>query len=194
MKLVISLYLRVQQARKPQVQPCIRVDILDLPLHRKGEYILITACQRRTRLTNTGPTIRDDLHIWVQGKQRLLEHEGTSKTHDLFLTQGIGERYENLLPVTVSHFEPQEGDRTTYFWTDPAGNARSMEVPPYFISNLELACHDIRQYVTNVRSTYIASLLEDSSPLIRGTFQQALLHSAFNQVSISWPSQDSCSR
>ncbi|KAM5343252.1 hypothetical protein ACJ41O_014218 [Fusarium nematophilum] len=160
MELVFRLYYR--GAQKHQYQPCIRTDLLGLRLHRKG------------------PTIRDDLGIWVKGKQRLLGLQDSKDSRVLFLTQGIGEGMETFLSVTVSRFDPKRGDRTTYFWTDPDGNPREMEVPPYFISDLEEAKHNIRRFVHEVRSTYIDTLHGDSNPLIRQTFQAALMFSAFN--------------
>ncbi|KAM5358791.1 hypothetical protein ACJZ2D_014999 [Fusarium nematophilum] len=133
-----------------------------------------------TRRFGACPTIRDDLGIWVKGKQRLLGLQDSKDSRVLFLTQGIGEGMETFLSVTVSRFDPKRGDRTTYFWTDPDGNPREMEVPPYFISDLEEAKHNIRRFVHEVRSTYIDTLHGDSNPLIRQTFQAALMFSAFN--------------
>ncbi|KAF4987082.1 hypothetical protein FDECE_15605 [Fusarium decemcellulare] len=164
LKHVVKFYW--DRAHKFQCQPVIRVDILDLRLHRKG------------------PTIRNDLCEWVTEKQRLLRYNHTNDRHVLFLTQGFGEAWEDSLCVTVSRFDPVPGDRTTYFWTDPAGNPREMEVPPYFISDLDEARCNIRQFVYDVRSTYIEALHQDSSPLIRQTFQAALNYAAFNKTEL----------
>lgn len=131
--------------------------------------------------------IYDDLHVWVQGKQELLKYEEASSTHILFLTQGFGEGLDNALSLVVSRFEPKPGDRTAYFWTDSSGQPRSMVMPPYFISDMEAARQSIRKFLHGARSTYIKTLLADSNPIIRQTFQAALVYNAFGQVSADVP-------
>lgn len=59
-----------------------------------------------------------------------------------------------------------------------------MEMPPYFISDLEAARQSIRTFLSDVRSTYIQSLLDDSNPIIYKTFQTALTFVAYRQASI----------
>ncbi|OTB09303.1 hypothetical protein M426DRAFT_77483 [Hypoxylon sp. CI-4A] len=149
-----------------QCQPAIRINLLDLQLHRKG------------------PTINDDLSNWVQGKQILQRYQKHHDIHHLFLTQTHAEGLENALCVPVSRFDPQPGDRTAYNWTDLSGNLRSMEVPPFYISDLREASQGIRQFVHSVRSIYIEALLADSNPLIRQTFQAALTYATFNQTGL----------
>lgn len=93
----------------------------------------------------------------------------------IFLTQGFGEGVENALCLTVSRFEPGPGDRTAYFWTDSCGQPRPMEMPPYFISDMDAARQNIREFLHNARSVYIETLLGDSNPM-------ALVYAAFGQV------------
>lgn len=119
----------------------------------------------------------------MRGKQGQLQLRNSSTTQTLFLTQGFGEGLDNALAITVSRFEPQPGDRTTYYWTDSSGNPRSMEMPPYFISDVEAARRDIRRFHHNARSAYFETLLEDANPIVRQTFQAALVYNAFGQVS-----------
>ena len=128
--------------------------------------------------------ISGSLHTWVQEKQEQLAYQGATHTETLFITQGFGEGIESALCLVVSRFEPVPSDRTKYFWTDSAGQVRSMEMPPYFISDIDAARRSIRNFLQNARSPYIQSLLEDSNPLIRQTFQAALVYTAFGQVSI----------
>ncbi|KAI5921282.1 hypothetical protein F4810DRAFT_722753 [Camillea tinctor] len=139
--------------------------------------------RRATVITRRlGPTISNDLNFWVQRKQQeLVEYGGHSNTHVLFLTQGLGEGADNALSVKVSRFVPKEGDRTTYFWTDPSGQPRTMELPPYFISDIEAARQSIRELLYNVRSPYIETLLTDANPVVRETIQAALVWTAFGQ-------------
>lgn len=128
----------------------------------------------------TGPMIQSDLPEWVRKKQLLLTNHDMNDTQPLYLSQGFG---ENVLCLIVSRFEPVSGDRTTYFWTDPEGNPRSMVAPPYFISDLTHARKSIREFFHAIRSTYIETLLSDTNPLVRETFQAALVYTAFGSVS-----------
>lgn len=125
--------------------------------------------------------IQNDLPNWVHKKQLLLANQDINDTHTLCLSQGFG---SNALYVVVSRFEPLPGDRTTYFWTDLEGNARSMIAPPYFISDVMHARRSIRDFFHNVRSTYIEVLIADTNPLVRETFHAALIYSAFDSVSV----------
>lgn len=102
----------------------------------------------------------------------------------LFLTQDRGEGFENALSVTVSRFEPGPGDKTAHEWTDLDGQRHTMEMPPYFICDLEGARKNIREFSRNVRSAYIETILTDSNPIVCQTFQQALAYTAFNPVRI----------
>lgn len=130
-----------------------------------------------------GPTLYNDLHVWVQGKQELLQYANHHTPQSLFLTQGFGEGLFNPLHILVSRFEPGPRDRTTYFWTDRSGHPRSMEMPPYFISDLDAARQSIRMFLSTARSPYIDSLLADSNPIVCKTFQAALTFVAFGQAS-----------
>ncbi|KAF3768124.1 hypothetical protein M406DRAFT_275913 [Cryphonectria parasitica EP155] len=147
--------------------PCIRADLLDLRLHRQG------------------PTIRNDLQPWFQEKQRLLlEANEKPSTHLLFLTQGFGEAFEDALSVHVSRFQKKPGDRTAYYWTDWSGRPRSMEMPPYFISDLEEARKNLFDFTRNVRSVYIETITADSNSIIRKTFQAALHFGAYSNANL----------
>lgn len=92
----------------------------------------------------------------------------------VFLTQDRGEGLGDALSVTISRFEPRPGDKTAYEWVDSVGQHRTMEMPPYFISDLEAARQSIRHFSHNVRSAHIKTLLADSDPIVRQTFQAAL--------------------
>lgn len=58
-----------------------------------------------------------------------------------------------------------------------------METPPYFISDPEAARQNIREFLQNIRGTYIDHLLADSNLIVQRTFQAALHYRAFNKVS-----------
>lgn len=132
-----------------------------------------------------GPTIRNDLTLWVYKKQKLLLEEQSDKSeHLLFLTQGFGEGFDDALCLKVSRFRPEPTDRTAYFWTDSSGQLQSMEMPPIFISDLEAARQELMNFTKRVRSVYIETLVADSNPIVRQTFQAALLFATFGQVGI----------
>lgn len=159
-RLVLNSYLK--HVNKIQYNPCLRVSLLELRLHRNG------------------PTIRDDLSLWFHKKHKMLCEEQMDRSeHLLFLTQGFGEGFDDALCLKVSRFRPEPTDRLSYFWTDSSGQLRSMEMPPIFISDLETARQKLIEYTKSVRSVYIETLLADSNPIVRQTFQAALLFSPF---------------
>ncbi|KAK4660338.1 hypothetical protein QC762_118060 [Podospora pseudocomata] len=165
----LNLYLndlkRMQNGGPFKVQPCVRIEILGLPLHRKG------------------PTKYSELDTWLPQKQAQLEWHTFDNTTRVFkLTQGFGEGMDNALRLRVSRFKPGPGDRTAYFWTDKkTGLLRSMEMPPYFISDMDAAKASVVEFLRNARSVYIDTLLGDASPITRKTFESALRFSAFGQ-------------
>ena len=130
-----------------------------------------------------GPTIRDDLYHWVHEKQQVLSKSQTRFTeHIIFLTQGFGEGFDDALRLKVSRYDPKPTDRTAYFWTDSSGRLRTMEMPPYFISDLEAARQELVDFTRRVRSVYIETLVADSNPILRQTFEAAMLFATFGQV------------
>jgi hypothetical protein len=173
---------RKQNLVSHKFQPCIRIDLLDLRLHRKGKR-RNDCIPSIVVLMWSGPTIYNELQAWVEGKHELLKDQGFDSTQKLWLTQGFGEGTENALCLTISRFDPGPKDRTAYFWTDSSGQHRSMEMPPYFISDMAAARQSICEFLRNARSVYIETLLTDSNPIVRKTFQAALVYNAFGQVS-----------
>jgi hypothetical protein len=133
-------------------------------------------------MAGTGPLIVNDLHIWMKRKQEMLAIETASSSQIIFLTQGFGEGHKNGFALPVSRFRPVDGDRTAFHWTDPSGNLRSMELPPYFISDIDAARKNLDIFLYGARPVYIETLLGDAKPIIRQTFQAALLRAQFDQV------------
>ena len=159
--------------------PCIRIDLMDLRLHRKGEspnFLFSVAS-----LILIGPLINDELSTWVTAKQRLLGKY--DEQIQVTLTQGFGE--EHKLVLSVSRFEPGPNDRTAYFWTDKAGKRRSKEMPPYFISDRAGAREAMYDFLVHARSFYLDGLLANSSRLIWATFDAASRYDPFGKVSRS---------
>jgi hypothetical protein len=129
--------------------------------------------------------LNNDLEFWVQRKLELQKTKtrGDSTPQILFLTQGKGESFENALSVIVSRFEPGPDDITGYTWESSTGQYHTMEMPPYFISDMEAARRSVREFIYQARSAYIETLLADSNPIVCQTFQAALTYTAFSQVS-----------
>jgi len=135
--------------------------------------------------STAGSTFNEDFHLWTMRKWKLqqvklLEGEiafGTSQS--IFLTQDLGDE----IMVTVSRFHPEPGDATGYMWEDPNGKKQMMEMPCYWIVDLEEALLNIQEYGRRSRSLYIESLLADANPIIRQTFQVALSYTAFAKAS-----------
>ncbi|KAH7395630.1 hypothetical protein BKA64DRAFT_674136 [Cadophora sp. MPI-SDFR-AT-0126] len=149
-------------------QPCVRIDMLDLNLHRKGS------------------TSNNALQLWVERQLELQmiktwEH---SSTHLLFITQDRGESFDSALSITVSRFEPGPDDKTGYTWEDSSGQSHTMEMPPYFISDIEKARKSVCSFIHQARPAYIDTLLADSEPIVSRTFQIAMAYTAFNQSSL----------
>lgn len=165
-------------------QPCWTFVYTAKVRYQQAADRAVELCKLLINHVSAGPTIRKDLCLWVTEKQKLLSESVTlASEHFLFLTQGFGEGFDDALYLKVSRFEAKPADRTAYFWTDPSGKPRSLEMPPYFIADLEAARQQLREFTKRVRSVYIETLITDSNPIVQQTFQAALLFTAFGEVS-----------
>ncbi|RYP55596.1 hypothetical protein DL771_012350 [Monosporascus sp. 5C6A] len=150
-------------------------------LHAVRSLSQVAAVSQSWRLyaPGHGSTTNNNLINWMRQKQSencllpadvahrgLLTDEAPRVIH---LTQDVG----YTLPVTVSTFLPDSGDITGYSWKDSAGNNQKMEMPPYYIQDLDQAILDIQQYARSSRSSYISSLLDGHSKVVCGTFEAA---------------------
>jgi hypothetical protein len=91
------------------------------------------------------------------------------------LTQDIG-NFE--LKVGVSRYTPREGDPICYKWWDLPGQCHAMEMPPFFIFDLEQTRKELLGYVTAAAPSYITHLLKDKNTITRDTFREACQYSA----------------
>jgi hypothetical protein len=73
--------------------------------------------------------------------------------------------------------------KVAYDWEDQSGQTHTMEMPPYFISDIEAARINLREFSQNARSSYIQTILAGANPIVCHTFQAALAYTAFGQVS-----------
>ncbi|KAI8626340.1 hypothetical protein F5Y19DRAFT_227142 [Xylariaceae sp. FL1651] len=98
----------------------------------------------------------------------------------IHLTQDMG----YTLTVTASTFFPDSSDTTSYSWKDSSNNTRKMEMPPYFIYDLNEAVANMQEYATLSRSSYISSLLDGHNQVACLTFEAAFRYLDTNESSL----------
>ncbi|KAI2463849.1 hypothetical protein F4781DRAFT_100073 [Annulohypoxylon bovei var. microspora] len=137
--------------------PCIRVRLRSLHLHRRGS------------------TLNNHLESWTAVQDRLLKRcpvqsgdEG-SRPLAVLITQDQGIE----IPVTIRRFAPRSADTISWKWRDKTSRERVMEMPPFYISNVEEATWNMRNAVSSMKEEYINCLLGVANPIIRKTFEAA---------------------
>ncbi|XXG96396.1 hypothetical protein Hte_002678 [Hypoxylon texense] len=137
--------------------PCIRVNILDLNLHRRGS------------------TLNNRLENWTLAQEEFARSYLTRgdfqglEILDVFITQDQGIE----IPVTIRRFNPQPGDITSWKWRDSTLQEKTMEMPPFYICDTEDAGRNMRDAVECKKAEYINYLLGDANPILRKTFEAA---------------------
>ncbi|KAG4277151.1 hypothetical protein FPRO04_07449 [Fusarium proliferatum] len=96
------------------------------------------------------------------------------------LTQG----FDCEVEVTVSKFQPLPGDKTSYPWRDSAGNQRMLELPHYYIADMDSHQRVIDEYNLKSYKVYIQRLLKGKSPLMIWTLQEAIRFSEQHNSSL----------
>ncbi|CCT71845.1 uncharacterized protein FFUJ_09116 [Fusarium fujikuroi IMI 58289] len=100
--------------------------------------------------------------------------------HTIKLTQG----FDCEVEVTVSKFQPLPGDKTSYPWRDSAGNQRMLELPHYYIADMDSHQRVIDEYNLKSYKVYIQRLLKGKSPLMIWTLQEAIRFSEQHNSSL----------
>ncbi|KAF4436524.1 hypothetical protein FACUT_6382 [Fusarium acutatum] len=100
--------------------------------------------------------------------------------HTIKLTQG----FDCEVEVTVSKFQPLPGDKTSYPWRDSAGNQRMLELPHYYIADMDSHRRVIDEYNQKSYKVYIQRLLKGKSPLMIWTLQEAIRFSEQHNSSL----------
>ncbi|KAI1456475.1 hypothetical protein F4805DRAFT_475821 [Annulohypoxylon moriforme] len=137
--------------------PCIRVKLRSLHLHRRGS------------------TLNNNLENWTAAQDRLFKkcivQNGGEKFKPLtvYITQDQG----IVIPVTIRRFTPCSTDTISWKWRDKASQERVMEMPPFYICNVEEAAWNMWQAVAFKKEEYVNCLLGDANPIIRKTFEAA---------------------
>ena len=186
-----------------QICSANRVFALAFLIYNYTERVKKNAIYKSTQPADSaaGSTLNNDLYLWTTRKLQLMQLRQSQffgngnpprsshplfdtprvrSSQKLFLTQDLGAEFV----VTVSPFDPEPGDATGYNWEDTEGNPRRMEMPAYYISDLEEALFNIKEFASRSRSLYIEAHLSDSNSIIRQTFQLALGYLAFTRVCI----------
>ncbi|KAI1063474.1 hypothetical protein LB506_012761 [Fusarium annulatum] len=144
-------------------RPCIRVNLNELPLHRLGS------------------TRDNKLYEWLSIKDIMNAKLNIDlDRHTIKLTQG----FDCEVEVTVSKFQPLPGDKTSYPWRDSAGNQRMLELPHYYIADMDSHQRVIDEYNLKSYKVYIQRLLKGKSPLMIWTLQEAIRFSEQHNSSL----------
>lgn len=157
--------------------PCIRVDMIDISLHRLGKSLAIYHTESSTNTNVSGSTLNDNLKNWMT-RQSSYQQVWDWGVRKISLTQDMG----GALEVVVAEFFPEQGDATSYQWTDSKGTQRELPLPQFYIVNMAEAALKMKEYGYRNTAKYIETLLRDSNPIIWKTFQAACRHVAETEV------------
>lgn len=130
--------------------------------------------------SGTGSTLDDKLKTWVLEHQRMSQESGSrpAATHVVTVTQDLGIDFQ----VTISKFDVQTGDTTSYKWHD-GETKRELEMPPYFITDIQEATRNMLDATKRDIEASIRLLLRGANPVQRKTIEAARRHAKTTQVS-----------
>lgn len=135
---------------------CIRVKLLDLNLHRNG---------------TTGTTFLRD---WMYRKDTLVYNSVLPlNTHrrTIQLSQGID---GIVLDVPVVQYRMESEDKTWYVWKDSRQKQCFMNMPPYYICDMESTREDLlAKMEKDTAGEYVLSLLRKDDDIVREAFCEA---------------------
>ncbi|KAK3075907.1 hypothetical protein LTR53_000336 [Teratosphaeriaceae sp. CCFEE 6253] len=160
------------------IEPCCRVEIIDVKLFRLGTLQPAVRCGSRLTFVPGSTTNPSLLEQWTDskesGKGLVFLDDGTTileAPRRLTLTQDIN---TVCLSVTVSRFQPVMGDVTGFPCTDAwTGVVTTYELPPYYISDMAEAAANLRKYIREARREYCNRVLAKANPIVRKTFREA---------------------
>lgn len=144
------------------------------------------------RLVNLllGSTLNDRLENWTLVQEEFSRSYRTQsdlqglEILDVFITQDQGIE----IPVKIRRFNPQPGDTTSWRWRDSTSRERVMEMPPFYICDVEGAGRNMRDAVAGQKAEYINYLLGDANPILRKTFEAAFRYLEVSTVCPPFPS------
>lgn len=115
-----------------------------------------------------------------KGRDEIFTLTETAKDPKSWLKVKLGQGLGPLLTVYVTRFVPGDGDRTAFTWKDHTG-IRSMEMPPYYLANIEQVKTSVVRYFDRCFPfPYI--LLEGLNEIVRDAFRMAMYFEATKQV------------
>lgn len=85
----------------------------------------------------------------------------------IWITQDVG--IESTVCISVAQFTPKPEDKTGYVWMGENG-ANTMEMPHYWITNIQEARRDMSEYIQRSVDEYIELALKGSDGILRDTF------------------------
>lgn len=74
-----------------------------------------------------------------------------------------------MVRISVAQFTPKSEDKTGYVWMGENG-ANAMEMPHYWITNIQEARRDMNEYIQRSVDEYIELALKGSDGILRDTF------------------------
>lgn len=164
-----------------------KTDDSETPMHQSQSSRVAAAQTGYVRLPAidqtdiSGSTRNNKLYEWLSIKDVMNASLNIDlNRHTIKLTQG----FDCEVEVTVSKFQPLPGDKTSYPWRDSAGNQRMLELPHYYIADMDSHQRVIDQYNQKSYKVYIQRLLKGKSPLMIWTLQEAIRFSETHQSSL----------
>lgn len=136
-----------------------------------------------------GSTLNSNLRNWIltqeQRFQLNLTQNGLAslETLDVVITQDQGIE----IPVKVRRFKPESGDTTGWSWRDSNCQERVMEMPPFYICNVEEAAQNMRRAVVSEKAEYVNFFHGAANPIIRKTFEAAFRYLETSSVRVFFP-------
>ncbi|KAK6334551.1 hypothetical protein TWF730_003765 [Orbilia blumenaviensis] len=144
--------------------PCVHITIIGLKVHRDGS------------------TLTDKLKNWVERQLASVEQSrAISDGHDFLPYEqprkiSVTQDLELELEITVALFDQEAGDKTSYYWVDSKGKKKEIDMPHYFIYDMEEAKRNMERYARQARPLYIKEYLKNTNPIIQKTFEIACQH------------------
>ena len=88
------------------------------------------------------------------------------------------------LDVPVGLFHRRAGDVVDYPWSHGELGPQRYAMPPYYITDMNVALQNIREYSHKACAVYIDSLMSEANPILAKTFRRARQYAIKTQVSL----------
>ena len=88
------------------------------------------------------------------------------------------------LDVPVGLFHRHEGDVVDYHWSHDELGPQQYSMPPYYITDMNTALENIREYSNKACAVYIDTLMREANPILAKTFRRARQYAIKTKVSL----------